>query len=201
MGRILIILASIALTACGEQYSSGSGEVSSQSDPPSLEDFQKSLQGTWERPCLYDSKVGSYYIEAMAFSGSGSSFGIVTLDKYFSDSSCSQQQYLRTQTLTVLDMQANGNDWTFTANITNQTYAPLTPQAVTSANSQGLCGIHSWTFGTTLTTTNTSCNAVGNVLDTIALINGQLYRALDELKYPDVLSGTLVQGAPYTKKH
>jgi hypothetical protein len=102
--------------------------------------------------------------------------------------------------MTVLDINPNGNGWTYTATVAAQSYAPQTAQSAASLSAAHACGYTQWVVGATADTTNTGCNPTGTILDTLYLANTNLYRSLDEVTNPNVISGTIPQGTPYTRQ-
>lgn len=198
--RLSIFIVLLNTMACG--YSQGDASLSSlaQSDSLSpLEKFQNTLQGTWSRPCLFDANNG-YYKEALAFAGLDGSFAIVAKDFFYSDANCTALTLIKTQSLTVLDINANGSGWTYSATVAAQSYAPQTAQSAALLNSAHTCGNTQWVAGLTIDTTNSGCNSTGTFMDTLYLTNGSLFRALDEVTNPNVISGTIPQGSPYTRQ-
>lgn len=151
---------------------------------------------------MNNATVG-YYKESMAFAGQDSSFAIVTKDFYYSDANCTALTLIRSQSLDVTDINPNGTGWTYTARLASQSFAPQTTQMALTMNAVQSCGIANWSPGSALDTTNTGCNTLGagSILDTLNLNKGNLFRALDEITEPNVISGTILQGAAYTRQN
>jgi hypothetical protein len=196
--RLALTLLLLNAAACG--YSEKNDTLSSlaEDSTPTAEDFQKSLQGTWGRPCLYNSASG-YYKENIAFAGSSGSFAIVIKDFFYLDAACTVLSLIKSQSLTVEDMTATGTGWSYSAMIIAQSFTPQTPQSAALLNSNHACGYSQWASGVPVDTSSTNCNSTGTILDTLYLTNGSLFRALDEVVNPNIISGTIAQGSPYTR--
>jgi hypothetical protein len=192
----------LVISACGSTQSDPLGVDTSQSSTtsPTVEDFENSLTGTWGRPCQYSATIAHYYKENIAFAGVDSGFTILSKDFYYTDSSCSALLLIKTQSMSLISINQNGNGWTYEASITAQSFAPQTTAETAALNSVSFCGITQWGVGANLDTTSTPCNTTGTISDALYLINGQLYRALDEVTEPNVFSGTIPQGTPYSKQ-
>ena len=197
--RLSIFIVLLSTVACGYSQQDTSLSSLSQSDLSPLEKFENTLQGSWNRPCLFDANNG-YYKEALAFAGLNGSFAIVTKDFFYSDANCTALALIKTVSLTVLDINPNGAGWTYSATVAGQSWAPQTAQSAASLNSSHACGYSQWVAGLTTDTTNSGCNSTGTFLDTLYLTNGNLFRALDEVTNPNVVSGTIPQGSPYTRQ-
>jgi hypothetical protein len=197
MQRLLIIFVILSASACAYQNDSmDSGSTDGTQN--TLDNTEHLLQGTWSRPCQYESNNG-YFVEQIAFSGVEDTFAIVTKDLFYSDSGCQTLTLVRSQSMTVTNVEQNGNSETYNATVAAQSYSPQTIQAAAALTNAHACGFTLWTVGVVADTTNTSCNSTGTTLDTISLSQGQLFRALDEILNPNVISGTISTGIPYTK--
>jgi hypothetical protein len=107
---------------------------------------------------------------------------------------------IRTQSLTVTGMTAYAGGWSYMSQNTAQSYQPLSGATAATMNANAVCSVTHWQSGVALDTTNSYCNPQGSQLDTLYLSNGNLFRALDEIANPNVISGTIAQGAPYTRQ-
>lgn len=101
------------------------------------------------------------------------------------------------QSREILTLEQRTNGWSFAAQLRTQTVTMQTVQVAAFNNSQHTCGLSNWVVGVTQSTLGTTCLRPDTVSDLLKVTGDDLFRALDEVLNPSVISGTTLSAKGY----
>lgn len=180
----LVSFLATALSACAPDTTEKDQSSEDELNAQAADDFQKSLSGTWTKPCQFHAGFNQWYIEALQFQYSSVYKTSMTVSQtWYTGANCSGAYLYRKQYREIDGLQKDGNNWVFQANSLGQTVTVLTQPMTVSFNSDHTCGISTWVQNVESPDVSTSnCAMATNIIDAL-YINPQtnaLYRAMDE---------------------